>query len=77
MRNAQRKSVDSQKKKTGYLKENSASEINSKKDSIRKLYSGMNGFEEGREYKMYSVKKYIYNDDQLKFIGPCIILIVE
>ena len=45
------------KKKTGYLKEISAGEINGKKNSIRKLYSGMNGFGEGREYKMYSVKK--------------------
>ena len=52
------------KKKTGYLKEISAGEINGKKNSIRKLYSGMNGFGEGREYKMYSVKKN-YNDDQL------------
>jgi len=65
MRNAQRKSVDFQERKTGYLKEKSAGEINSKKDSIRKLYSGMNGFEEGREYKICSVKKKIYNDDQL------------
>jgi hypothetical protein len=33
---------------------NSAGEINSKKNSIRKLYDiGMDGFEEGREYKMY------------------------
>ena len=55
--NAQRKSVDSQQRKTGYLKENSSGEISSKQNSIRKLYSGMNGFEEGREYKMYSVKK--------------------
>jgi len=56
MRNAQRKSVDSQERKTGYLKENSAGEINNKKDSIRELYSGMNGCGEGREYKIYSVK---------------------
>jgi hypothetical protein len=49
--------VDSQERKTGYLKEDGAGEINSKKDSMRKLCSGMDGFEEGREYKMYSLKK--------------------
>jgi len=38
-------------------KENSAGEINSKKNGIRKLYSCVNGFEEGREYKIYYVKK--------------------
>jgi hypothetical protein len=40
-------------------KENSAGEINSNKNGIRKLYSCMSGFEEGREYKIYSVKKII------------------
>ena len=56
-RNAQRKSADCQERKTGYLKEDSAGKINSEKNSIRKLYSGMNGLEGGREYKIYSVKK--------------------